>query len=119
MELEDVELEEVPFGIQEKIEEILKLYQCAREVIEDAMGESGLDEDLQRYAKLFENLAKNELAKCKVEKNKLKKFTCTLSGAVKFGKLFADFTKTMTQVKEPSNFHLISMKFGEFICHLV
>lgn len=89
----------MPFGIQDKIDEILKLYQCAREVIDDAMGESGLDEDLQRYAKLFENLAKNELSKCKLEKNKLKKFTCSLSGAIKFGKLFADFTKTMTQVR--------------------
>lgn len=95
---EDVEIEEVPFGIQEKIEEILKLYQCARGVIEDALGESGLDEDLQRFAKLFQELGEKELGKCKFEKNKLKKFTCSLSGAIKFGKLFADFTNTMVKV---------------------
>lgn len=88
----------MPFGIQEKIDEILKLYQCARGVIEEALGESGLDEDLQRYAKLFQELGEKELGKCKFEKNKLKKFTCTLSGAVKFGKLFADFTNTIVKV---------------------
>ena len=64
------------------------------------MGESGLDEDLQRYAKAFENLGKNELSKCKLLKNKLKKFTCALSGAVKFGALFADFTKTIAKVSD-------------------
>lgn len=88
----------MPFGIQEKIEEILRLYQCARGVIEEALGESGLDEDLQRFAKLFQELGEKELGKCKLEKSKLKKFTCSLSGAVKFGKLFAEFSNTIVKV---------------------
>lgn len=69
-----------------------------RGIFFEALGESGLDEDLQRYAKLFQELGEKELGKCKFEKNKLKKFTCTLSGAVKFGKLFADFTNTIVKV---------------------
>lgn len=70
---EEEPLEVVPIGIKEQIEEALRLFQCARGIIEEALSESGLDQDLQRYAKLFENLAKNEFGKCKLMKSPLKK----------------------------------------------
>lgn len=63
-------------AIQTKLEEILNLLKCGREVFGDAIAESGLKGEFQQFKLQVDKIIKNELPLCRSAGNIGDKYKC-------------------------------------------